>query len=140
MEEEIHNLKEARSREAEELTQQVGYLEDRMRGNIEARERGDEDRAAYMASLEDHLRQAQAFRDQAVEDAIAKTQESAQLSREAALRSRQHIWEVACVARVAATEWTSVRDLADSELDMVKQDREVMLVLLSELEHAQRHI
>jgi hypothetical protein len=140
MEEEIHNLKEARLREAEELTQQVAYLEDQMRGNIEARERSDEERAAYTASLEDHLRQAQAFRDQAVEEAVAKTQESARLSRDAALRSRHQKWEGACAARVAATEWTSVRDLAESELSIVKGDREILLVLLAELDHAQRQI
>lgn len=138
MEEEIHHLKEARVREAQELTKQVAHMEEQMRGTMEAKERSDEDRAAYAASLEDQLRHVQAFRDQAVDEAVLRAQEFERVSREAALKSQRLTWQVVCSARVAGSEWATVRGLAEVELDLVKGDREVLAVLLGELDQLTR--
>lgn len=134
MEEELHNLKEARRQDAEDLATQVSRLEDQMRGSLDARERSEEERIAYTASLEDQLRHAHTFREQAIEDAVTQIRESSLAERDVTLRSQQGMLEAACSARVAATQWNLVHDLADSELDLVKADRELLQVLLSELE------
>lgn len=134
MEEELHSLKKARSRETVELTRQVAYMEDQFRGNLEARERSEEERAAYIASLEDQLRHAQGYREKAIEEATRRTREATREACEATIKMRHREWEVACCARVATSEWMSVRQLSESELDLVRADREVLLVLLGELD------
>lgn len=134
MEEEIHALKQARNREAQELTQQVVYMEEQMRGRLEIRERAEEERTVYTAALEEELRRARVVRDQAVEEAVTRGQEIAQASHEAALKSHRDSAEVACSARVAAAEWTSVRELAGMELDVVREEREILMILMAELE------
>ncbi|KAF8078327.1 hypothetical protein FPV67DRAFT_47566 [Lyophyllum atratum] len=133
MEEEIHNLKEARSREGQELTQQVVYMEEQMRGSLEIRERAEEERAMYTMGLEDELRRAQALRDQAVEEAIIKGQKIALATHDAACKSQLDSAETACSARVAVSEWASVRAVAEMELDVVREEREVLSLLLAEL-------
>lgn len=138
MEEEIHNLKEARSRDTQELTKQVAYVEEQMRGSLEVRERAEEERAVYTLSLEDELRRAQALRDQAVEKAVIKGQGMARAAHDAALKSQRDSAEVACTARVAASEWASVRELAEMELDVVREEREVLSLLLAELDQLSR--
>lgn len=134
MEEEIHNLKEARTREAHELTKQVAFMEDQIRANMDNRERADEERGAYTSSLEDELRQAQVLRDQAIQAAVAESRENARRENTAALKSQHDSWEVMCSARVASSEWTSVRELSEMELDIVQGDRQILSVLLAELD------
>ncbi|KAF5377619.1 hypothetical protein D9615_005106 [Tricholomella constricta] len=134
MEEEIHNLKEARSREAQELTKQVVYMEEQMRGSLEIRERAEEERAVYTLALEQQLQRAQAQRDQAVEEAIVRGQQIAQATHDTALKVQRNSAEVACSARVAASEWASVRQLAEMELEVVREEKDVLLLLLAELD------
>ncbi|GLB36476.1 hypothetical protein LshimejAT787_0307640 [Lyophyllum shimeji] len=140
MEEEIHNLKEARSRETQELTKQVAYMEEQMRGSLELRERAEQERAVYTLGLEEELRRAQALRDQAVEKAVIKGQEMARATHDAALKAQCDSAEVACSARVAASEWVSVRELAGMELDVVREEREVLSLLLAELDQMPRPV
>ncbi|KAJ7139733.1 hypothetical protein C8R44DRAFT_311240 [Mycena epipterygia] len=140
MEEEIHNLKQARFRDADELTQQVGHLEDQLRGSLEIRERTEEDRSAHIASLEDQLRQADAYRDQAISEVVAQTRESAQAEADSALRTQHAKTSAVWSARVTGTHWAFVRDFAESELDAIKGDREVLSALLADLDEVQRRI
>ncbi|KAJ6604239.1 hypothetical protein DFH09DRAFT_1018226 [Mycena vulgaris] len=140
MEEEIHDLKQARLRDAEELEKQVGHLENELRGDFEIRERTEEDRIAHIASLEDQLRQADAFRDQAMGEVAAQTRESAQAETESALRLQYAKTSALWSARVAGTHWAFVRDFAESELDAIKGDREVLSALLADLDEMQRRI
>ncbi|KAJ7042692.1 hypothetical protein C8F04DRAFT_945912 [Mycena alexandri] len=128
MEEEIHNLKQARLRDAEELEQQVG------------RAQTEEDRSAHIASLEDQLRHAAALHDRAIGDAAERTREDAQAEAEAALRAQNAKTSAVWSARVAGTQWAFVRDFAESELDALKGDREVLSALLADLDELQRRI
>ncbi|KAJ7693639.1 hypothetical protein B0H17DRAFT_491309 [Mycena rosella] len=140
MEEEIHNLKQARMRDAEELEKQVGHLEDELRGSFEIRERTEEDRTAHIASLEEQLKRADAFHDQSMGEIAAQTRESAQAKAESALRSQHAKTSALWSARVAGTHWAFVRDFAESELDAIKGDREVLSALLADLDEVQRRV
>ncbi|KAJ7456555.1 hypothetical protein FB451DRAFT_607996 [Mycena latifolia] len=140
MEEEIHNLKQARIRDAEQLETQVGHLESELRGSLEIRERTEENRTAHIAALEDQLRQADAFRDQSIGEVAAQTRESAQAEADAALRSQHAKTCALWSARVAGTHWAFVRDFAESELDAITGDREVLSALLADLDEMQRRV
>jgi hypothetical protein len=134
MEQEIHNLKEARTREAHELANRVAFMEEQLRGNMEIQRRVEEERAVYTSGLEDQLRRAQAARDHAVEEAVVRSQESAKVTQAAALESQRGLTQVACFARVAALEWDGVCELSGLELGIVQGDRQVLSVLLAELD------
>jgi hypothetical protein len=134
MEQEIHNLKEARNREARDLANRVTYMEEQLRGNMEFQRRVEEERAAYTLGLEGQLKQVQVARDQAVEEAVIRSHESAKATQAAVLESQRGLSQVACSARVAASEWGAVRTLAGLELDIVQGDRQVLSVFLAELD------
>jgi hypothetical protein len=134
MEQEIHNLKEARNREARDLANRVTYMEEQLRGNMEFQRRVEEERAAYTLGLEGQLKQVQVARDQAVEEAVIRSHESAKATQAAVLESQRGLSQVACSARVAASEWGAVRTLAGLELDIVQGDRQALSVFLAELD------
>ncbi|KAJ7655250.1 hypothetical protein DFH06DRAFT_1202037 [Mycena polygramma] len=138
MEEEIHNLKQARLRDAEELEKQVVHLENELRGSLEVRERSEEDRTAHIASLEDQLRHAEVFHEQSIGDVVAQTREDAEAETAAALRLQHAKTSALWSARVVGQQWAFVRDFAESELDTIKGDREVLSALLSDLEELRR--
>ncbi|KAJ7785848.1 hypothetical protein B0H16DRAFT_1488252 [Mycena metata] len=140
MEEEIHNLKQARLRDAEDLEQQVARLENELRGSLETRAQTEEDRTAHIASLEDQLRHAAALHDRAIGDVAERTRENAEAEAEAALRVQNAKTSAVWSARVAGTQWAFVRDFAESELDALKGDREVLSALLADLDELQRRI
>ncbi|KAF7367297.1 hypothetical protein MSAN_00791800 [Mycena sanguinolenta] len=140
MEEEIHNLKQVRIHDAEELERQVGQLENELRGSLEIRDRAEEDRTAHIASLEDQLRHAEAFHEQAIGDVVARTRESAQEEADAALRLQSAKTSALWCARVVGTQWAFVRDFAESELDTIRGDREVLAALLADLDEMQRRM
>ncbi|KAF8225816.1 hypothetical protein L208DRAFT_1304725 [Tricholoma matsutake] len=133
MEQEMHNLKEARTREAHELANRVAYMEAQLCGNMEIQRRMEEEQAAYTSVLEDQLRQAQAVHGRAVEEAVVRSQENAEATRAAALESQRGLNQMACSARVAASEWDAVHKICGLELDIVQGDRQVLSVLLAEL-------
>ena len=134
MEEELHNLKEARARDAHELTNRVAYMEEQLRGNMEIQRRMEDERAAYTSGLEDQLKQAQAARDHAIEEAVMRSQASAKAAQAAQLESQRGVSQMACLARVAASDWGAVCELSGLELDIVQGDRQVLSVLLAELD------
>ncbi|KAG6866878.1 hypothetical protein C0991_008815 [Blastosporella zonata] len=133
MEEEIHNLKQSRGRETLHLTEQVGILEEQLKGSLEVRERADEERAVYTRGLEELLQREQAVRDQAVEAAVVRGQDIARAAYDAAFKSQHDSVLLGCSARIAASEWASVRRLAEMELDAVQGEREVLSLLLVEM-------
>ncbi|KAF7306547.1 hypothetical protein MIND_00446000 [Mycena indigotica] len=130
MEEEIHNLKQARMRDAEELRQQVGDLEHELRGSLELRQRTDEDRSAHIASLEDQLRAADESHIQQIDDIVEETKASVQREADVERAKVSAVW----CARVAGTQWAFVRDFAENELDAIKGDREILAALLTDLD------
>ncbi|KAJ7071436.1 hypothetical protein C8F01DRAFT_433967 [Mycena amicta] len=134
MEEEIHNLKQARIRDAEELRQQVVDLEHQLRGSLEMRQRTDQDRSAHIASLEDQLHAADVSRVQEIDDVVEETRASAQAEADAWLKLEKSKLSAVWSARVAGTQWAFVRDFAESELDAIKGDRQVLGALLSDLD------
>ncbi|KAF8213556.1 hypothetical protein K438DRAFT_1099906 [Mycena galopus ATCC 62051] len=140
MEEEIHNLKQVRIRDAEELEKQVGQLESELRGSLEMRDRTEEDRTAHIASLEEQLRHAEAFHEQAIGDVVERTLESAQEEADAALRMQSAKTSALWSARITGTQWAFVRDFAESELDAIRGDREVLSALLADLDELQRRV
>ncbi|KAH7915150.1 hypothetical protein BJ138DRAFT_1142440 [Hygrophoropsis aurantiaca] len=138
LEEQLHITKRARIMEAEELSKQVSYLEEQLHGSVEARERMDEERAAFTASLQDQLRHTEARCEQAVEAALARAQEEAGASLAAQIKLEQRKWETSCVARGVATEWASIRDQAEVELESLRANRETLDVFMAVLD--QSHI
>jgi len=140
LEEQLHTSKESRLREADELAKHVSFLEQQLRSVVEAREKTNEERAAYTASLQDRLRHTEVSRDQAIEAAIAKTKEQAQVSQSVSLQAERRKWELSCVAHEAAAEWNTVHGLAEDELDSIKVDKQTMLVLLAGLDQCQRRV
>jgi hypothetical protein len=140
MEEEIHNLKQARLHDAEELEKQVGQLENELRGDLEMRDRTEEDRVVHIASLEEKLRRAEAYHEQAIGDVIERTRETAQDEADAELRLQTAKTSALWSARVAGTQWAFVRDFAESELDAIQGDREVLSALLADLDEVQKRI
>ncbi|KAG6817628.1 hypothetical protein H0H87_006256 [Tephrocybe sp. NHM501043] len=134
MEEEIHNLKHSRGRETLQLTEQVGILEEQLRGSLEMRERADEERAIYTRGLEDQLRREHSIREEVVEAAVVKGQEIARAAHEASFKVQCEMVLLACSARAATLEWRSVHELAEMELDVIQEERQVLSLLLLELE------
>ncbi|KAJ7293772.1 hypothetical protein C8J57DRAFT_1269962 [Mycena rebaudengoi] len=136
MEEEIHNLKQARSHDREQLEEHVLNLEDQLCGNLEFRERTN----AHITVLEGQLRTANSFHEEAIDEVVAQARQSAQAANESALKSQQAKLSALWSARVVGTHWTFVRDFAESELDAIKGDREVLAALLADLDEVQRRV
>ncbi|KAG6868548.1 hypothetical protein C0993_001244 [Termitomyces sp. T159_Od127] len=133
MEKEIHDLKQSRGRETLHLSEQIAILEQQLKNNLEMRERADEERALYTRGLEDQLRQEQTMRDRAVKNAVVRGQELARAELDAALKPERDSLVLASSARIAALEWKSVRGLAELELDVVREEMQVLSLLLAEL-------
>lgn len=132
MENEIYSLKETHTRQMQETARHISYLE--------ASAQKGEDTRVYASSLEDRLRHADALREQAVKDAQRKSEESVRrnLARE---RKKEHVVvQLGCAAKLARSEWMSVKDLAEVELDLVRGDRAVLSVLLTELDQMTRSL
>ncbi|KAJ7630544.1 hypothetical protein FB45DRAFT_915827 [Roridomyces roridus] len=131
MEEEIHNLKQARAKDAEELANQVGYMEEQLRGSMEMRERAEEDRTAHIALLEDQLRQVTVSQG---------ARQTVRVEVDSAVKMQKAKASAQCSALVAGTQWAFVRDFAESELDGIKGDRDVLAALLADLDEVQRRV
>ncbi|TFK41286.1 hypothetical protein BDQ12DRAFT_679206 [Crucibulum laeve] len=132
MEEEIHNLKEVHMRQMQEAEKQMVYMESQGRSEAE--------REAYTTSLEDRLQQIQVRHDQAIEDAVTRSEEKNRASRDAVMKRERTICETACSARLAQSEWASVREISEIELDAIRGDRDTLSVLLAELDQMCRTI
>ena len=140
LEEQLHNAKESRAREASELAQQVSLLEEQMQSRVNATERTNEERTAYIASLEDRLRQAEAHRDRAIEEVLANSEARSQTSQEVLMQQQHRKWEFASDTRDLARIWDKIHDLAEDELETIRADRELLAVLLAGLDLSQVNV
>jgi hypothetical protein len=140
LEEELCALKEIRRQETEDLQNKVARMEEQLHHAQDVREKAEEERAAYTAALEDQVRHDQASLEQAIREAVGKATRGARLSQDAALRSERCRWEVACSARDASAAWASVRDMAESDLDLVRTSMETLSALSAGLEQCRWQI
>jgi len=122
MEEEIHNLKQAHAQQMEEMTKQMMYMEKQSQ------------QAAYAASLEEQLRNAKANAEAAVRETAARLDEAARASQAQALKSQRKRLDAVYASVLAGTAWNTVKESCKAELEAIHGDREVLAVLLSELQ------
>ncbi|KIL70958.1 hypothetical protein M378DRAFT_155905 [Amanita muscaria Koide BX008] len=134
MEEEMHNLKEEHKRETSELSTQIVRMQEVLHEQEEEEERTAVERAAYTVSLEEQLREAKVSMQRVVQDEIMRFKQSERRSRQADLRLRHVVGETTCAARVAQTCWDSVHELSEAEVEMVKGDRQLLSIVLAELD------
>jgi hypothetical protein len=130
LEAQLGAAKEARMREAADLAAQVSALEQQMHVSLESRERAAEERAG----LEEQLRGAVATKELAVQEAVKRaTEDGARLrsSREEAVRRK---CEVVDAGHTAARSWGFVHEVAESELESVRAQRETLNFLLMSLD------
>ena len=130
LEVEVHDLKEARQRDAEESGRQLSYMEEQLRGKLDARDTFDEERAAYIAALEEQVRHDQDHWGQAIE----KAKFAAQQSQEEAKVFERRKWENAYAARGVSMSWSALGDIAEYERDRIRAEMETLAVLLASLD------
>ncbi|KAE9409316.1 hypothetical protein BT96DRAFT_913472 [Gymnopus androsaceus JB14] len=140
LEEEVHLLKQARARETEVLSQQVSILEAQLKGSLEARDRSEGEQFAYTASLEEQLRHAQTQHEQALREATENMQQSSEASWRSAMDLQNRKMTAVCAASLATREWRCVQEQCENELDVVTADREMLELLLGELDLARRQL
>ncbi|RPD58362.1 hypothetical protein L227DRAFT_577072 [Lentinus tigrinus ALCF2SS1-6] len=133
LEEQLHAAKEARMRDAEELARQISELEQQVHGNLAI----EGQRTEQIAVLEEMLREAQAAQEKSVKDVARKAEDALCASKAAALQAKQAQArsEVAFAAREVGAAWFCVRETAESELELVRSNREMLAVLLAGLDH-----
>ncbi|KAJ3754872.1 hypothetical protein EV360DRAFT_50787 [Lentinula raphanica] len=134
LEEELHNLKQARAHETEVLSQQVSILEAQLKTSLEARERSEGEQYAYTASLEEQLRHAKTEREHAVREATESARQQSDASLRSTIESQNRKTNAACAASLAAREWRNVREHCESELDVLAADKDTLVLLLGELD------
>ena len=134
LEEQLHAAKAARMRDAEELSKQIAELEQQVHGNLLV----ESQRSEQIAVLEEMLRDAQSAQDKSIKDAARKAEDAICASKAAALQARQiqAKSQVALAASHAGAAWFRVRDTADSELELVRANREMLSLLLAGLDHS----
>ncbi len=132
LEEQLHAAKEARMRNARELAQQMSTLAEQVHGNLAV----ESQRTEQIAVLEEILRDAQAAQDQSAKDAARRAEDAASASRAAALQVRQvqAKAQIGSAARETRAAWYCVRETAESELELVRGNREMLGLLLAGLE------
>lgn len=130
MEHEIFSIKETHARQMQDTVRHIAYLE--------ANERKGEDARVYASSLEEKLKCAEMLREKAVRDTQRKCEDSLRQSLNAERKKEKDIVQISCAAKLALSEWASVKDLAEIELDLLKGDQAVLSVLLTELDRMTR--
>ncbi|KAJ3787663.1 hypothetical protein GGU10DRAFT_138084 [Lentinula aff. detonsa] len=140
LEEEIHNLKQARAHETEVLSQQVSILETQLKNSLESRERSEGEQYAYTASLEEQLRYAQVEKEQAVRVATESVRQHSDASLRSTIESQNRKTHAACAASLAAREWRNVREQCEIELDVLVADKDMLELLLGELDLARQRL
>jgi outer membrane PBP1 activator LpoA protein len=126
LEEEMHNLKQAHVHQVEELQRQIVYLE--------AQARAADDRTSQAASLVGQLRIAQASHEKATEEAVARTQESLTSSYNHVLKAERRKYEVNCSLQLAIWGWDTVHETCEMELNVVRDDRVLLALFLTQLD------
>lgn len=130
LERELEASRAARTKETEELAQQVAALEVKMVDGLEAQQRFKE----VQASL---LQTQQRERERAVREASLKASENAEKTHATQVERLRRQFDSRCAARSAATEWCAVKGLAHAELDLITGSRDMLGVLRMELDRLQ---
>ncbi|KAL0950711.1 hypothetical protein HGRIS_007487 [Hohenbuehelia grisea] len=136
----LRNAAMVRQQDAENLGGQVANLEARWLEGQQVRERAEEDRLAYIASLEEQLRQASMLKDRAVQEASSAAESAARSAHAASARQQHRRWDAVCSAQKASTHWSSVYDLAQTDLAQIEGDKAVLQMLRGALDRLQRDL
>lgn len=115
--------------DADELAKQISELEEKVHGNL----RVDEGRQEYINSLEGQLRNTQNQHHQAVQETKKQMQVQIQNAVAHAIRGLGSKFSLANTAHEAKNAWLSVRDTAEGELELIRQNKEMLAVLLAGL-------
>ena len=134
LEDEMHNLKEEHKHETSELSMQISRMQDQLCEKEEYEDRLARERAAHTALLQDKIRNAQILQEKAVQEGITRYKERERSARKVEYRQWHVAMSATCAASVAHTGWGSVRDLSEAELETVKGDRQLLSVMLAELD------
>lgn len=126
LEEEMFNLKQAHIHQMEELQRQIAYLE--------AQVRATDDRTSQAASLEGQLRTAQASHERAIEEAVVRTQESLTASYNRILNAEQRKYETNSSLQLTIWGWNTVHETCEMELNVVRDDRALLALFLTQLD------
>ncbi|THU91647.1 hypothetical protein K435DRAFT_759010 [Dendrothele bispora CBS 962.96] len=140
LEEELHNVKQARVQDVDDLSHQIAILEQRMKGSLEVRERTNEERDKYTRELEMQLERAREIQEQAVTEAVERAMVEARSAIEQKVQKQKKSWELESLAGSAKREWMGVKDECEGELDRLNGEREMLKVLLAELDLAQQQV
>jgi hypothetical protein len=122
MEEEIHNLKQAHQQQMEEMTAQMAFVEKQSQ------------QTAYVAALEEQVRVTQMKGEHAVRQVAMRKDEEARAQKAHALKAQRRKMDAVYSSVLAGTAWVGVRDACQAELETVQEERQVLSVLLAELE------
>lgn len=136
LESQLSNAKEARLRDASELAKQISELEAQIHGNLKV----EEQRLGHVMMLEEQIVQERQSGERKVQEAVKKAGQQAVVSRKSALKARDRMWTLGNAARDASVRWRGVAEVADGELEMIRQGREMLAVLLAGLDQSQRQL
>ncbi|KAF8632592.1 hypothetical protein AX15_001798 [Amanita polypyramis BW_CC] len=134
MEEEMHNLKEEHKRETSELSMQLSQMQGWLYEKEDDEDQLAVERTAYTALLEEQLKEAHVSREKAIQDEIVRYKERERASRKDAHGLQRIVVEATCAATVAQAGWDSVHGLSEAELEMIRSDRQLLSVILAELD------
>lgn len=122
MEEEIHNLKQAHQQQMEEMAAHMAFVEKQT------------EQSAYVASLEEEVRVTRVQGERAVRDALAHKEQEARAQKGYALKAQRRKMDAVYSSVLAGTAWINVQEACQAELETVDEERQVLTLLLAELE------
>ncbi|KAI0080045.1 hypothetical protein K474DRAFT_1658294 [Panus rudis PR-1116 ss-1] len=134
LENQLHNAKEARIRDAEELARQVSVLEEQVQGNLQS----EEQRTEYTARLEEQLTHAHEASERAMLQAVEKAREEAALAKELALKRERSKWELSNLAATVVSTYGRAFEEAEGSLDLIGSSRDMLAVMKAGLDQAYR--
>ena len=130
LESQLQTARDARIQDAEELSKQVTELEEQLQASL----RPDEQLTHRVASLEDQLRHAQAAQEQAVQEALGRMQAEKSVSEMDAVQVHHARWEATNAACEAKAAWNVVYAEAESELELIRSNKQMLAVMLAGLD------
>ena len=128
LEEELHELTRASARQAEEAAAQLSYMEAQWRaGEANARPRA-------AAELDARLNEMRVTHDSELKEAVARAWTDAESLCARAIEQEKHRGAVHAAARLAGASWGAVRSSCEAELEVVRDDRAMLALMLGQLD------
>ena len=144
LEAQVEAMKERRAREERELAEQVSFLEEKLRETLAARSGRTspsmQDHEMCRAAIEEQARKAEEQRLAAVRAAVAESAAKERRERARAVKQVEAQKRVACAARDAMGQWTSVRDVVSDMLEALKCGKGTLAVLKADLDLCEARI